>query len=191
MAMVGFDASVNAIRKHRLANPAIVVKHKLATDVGSIATELETYTRMRLGIPEPSFFQPAPSSQPAPLLAAAAGIKRAAQGTGVILDWLMSGGAPVASELAHKRAGICVQCPKNVEGSWFTVAPAELIRSTLEARKDLSLRTSYDDQLKSCDVCKCLMRLKVWTPLDFILGKTSPEVMSEFPAHCWIAKRDQ
>jgi hypothetical protein len=192
MAMVGFDASVKAIVAHRKANKAITAKHSLSTNPGVVADELEKYTRLRLGIPmdPPSFFHPSSSRLPSRVVAAAADIKRAAQGTAVVLDWLTSGGAPVTQELATKRASICIQCPKNVPGSWYTVAPAELIRETLSARSDLKLETPHDAQLQSCDVCKCLMRLKCWTPLEFILSKTKPEIMAEFPQHCWIAKRD-
>ena len=183
MALVGFKASVDAIRKHRLANPAITAKHKLATDPTSIGDELETYTRARLGIPAApvSFFHPSNSRLPSRVLAAAAVIKRAAQGTGVVLDWLTSGGPAVAQDIAEKRAAICVACPKNIEGSWYTVAPANLIKSTLEARKDLRLETRSDGLLKSCDVCKCLMRLKVWVPLEYIVKNTKAEIMAEFP----------
>lgn len=192
MAMVGFDASVQAIRKHRLANPAITAKHNLATDPAAVADELENYTRARLGIPkiQPTFFSPGSSRLPPRVAAAAADIKRAAQGTAVVLDWLQSGGAPVAQELANRRAETCVACPRNVEGSWYTVAPAELIRATLSARSDLKLATPSDDRLKSCDVCKCLMRLKVWTPLEFILQRTKAEIMAEFPQNCWIKNHD-
>ena len=107
------------------------------------------------------------------------------------MDWLSSGGPPVEQALADKRAAICATCPKNVEGSWYTVAPATLIKETLEARKDLKLETPSDSQLKSCAVCKCLMRLKVWVPLQYITANTKPEIMAEFPQWCWIYKRDQ
>lgn len=193
MSMVGFKASVDAIRKHRMANKAITAKHNLATDPAAVGDELMAYTRKRLGIaaPAPAFFQPSSSRLPSRVVAAAADIKRAAQGTAVVLDWLTSGGPPVAQDVATRRAAICVTCPQNVEGSWYTVAPAELIKSTLESRKDLKLVTPSDASLKSCAVCKCLMRLKVWVPLDFIVNNTKPEIMGEFPGHCWIARRDQ
>lgn len=193
MAMVGFKASVDAIIKHRLSNKAVTTKYQLATDRSGVEQELMKYTRARLGIPDPaapSFFHVASSRLPSRVVAAAADIRKAAQGTAVVLDWLTSGGAPVAQELAEKRAAICVQCPKNVPGSWYTVAPAELIRETLSARSDLKLATKSDEKLESCDVCKCLMRLKVWTPLEFILNKTKPEILKDFPQNCWIAKRD-
>ena len=189
-----FDQTCVLIAQHRLKNPAIVVKHKLSTDLGEIGEELLKFTRLRLGLPDPpprapSFFPPGRAQSG--LDAAAANLRRAAQGTAVVLDWLQSGGHPVAQELADRRAAICVACPKNVAGEWYTVAPAEIIKAALQARADLKLETPSDAQLKSCDVCKCLMRLKVWTPLEPILQRTRPEVMAEFPPHCWIARKDQ
>ena len=192
--MIGKSASVESIRKHRLANPAITAKHKLSTDPVVIERELIAFQQARGALPpdqapSPSFF-PQRSSLPDRVVAAAGNIKRAAQGTAVVLDWLTSGGAPVAQELANKRAAICVACPKNVDGSWYTTAPAELIKSTLEARKDLTLATPSDAALKSCDICRCMNRLKVWCPLEHIVAKTRPEIMAEFPSFCWIARRD-
>lgn len=193
-----FSQTVDLIIAMRRKNPAITAKFNLATNPEVVASELEKYNRKRLGLPEeatpPPFLESHRRSSGAGAAAVAvdamAGLKRAASGTAVIVDWLKSGGAPVAQELANKRAAICVTCPKNVAGSWFTTAPAELIKETLEARKDLKLETPSDAQLKSCDVCKCLMRLKVWTPLEFILKRTKPEVMAEFPARCWIARHE-
>lgn len=188
MAMVGEKASVDAIVKHRLANPAITAKHRLSTDPFVVNRELIAFQQARGALPptQPIFFSPSSSLLPSRLVSVAADIKRAAQGTAVVLDWLSSGGSPVEQELANKRAATCVACPKNVSGSWFTVAPAELIKSTLEARKDLKLETPNDAALKSCDVCKCLNRLKVWCPLSHIVAKTRPEIMAAFPNTCWI-----
>lgn len=193
-----FDQTVQLIIKHRKSNPAITAKHKLATNPEAVASELELYTRKRLGLPEKvqvPFQEPhsqfASGAVGAAGVDAITGLKRAAQGTAVVIDWLTSGGNPVSQELANKRASVCVTCPMNVDGAWYTTAPAELIRKTLEARKDLKLETPHDAALKSCNVCRCLMRLKVWTPLEFILSKTKPEVIAEFPNFCWIAKRDQ
>src|ERR1035437_5250954 len=195
MALVGKKASIDAIRKHRLANPAITAKHSLATDPIAIEQELVRYQQARGALPPPapsaSFFQPSRSQLPSRVVAAAGEIKIAAQGTAVVVDWLLHGGTPVAQELAETRAQTCVQCPHNVDGSWFTVAPAELIRSTLSARSDLKLQTSHDDKLKSCGICKCLNRLKPWVPLKYILEKTRPEIMAAFPEWCWIKKESK
>lgn len=193
-SMIGKSASVDAIRKHRLANPAITAKHQLSTDPVAIERELVAFQRARGALPpeqvSSSFFARSRSNLPGRVVAVAGDIRRAAAGTAVVLDWLTSGGAPVAQELANKRAAICVGCAKNVEGSWFTTSAAEIIKSTLEARKDLTLVTPSDAALKSCDVCKCLNRLKVWCPLSHIIKYTKPEIMREFPSHCWIASKD-
>lgn len=45
-----FGQAVDLIRRHRLANPAIVQKHGLATDYDSVAAELVAFTRTRLGM---------------------------------------------------------------------------------------------------------------------------------------------
>jgi hypothetical protein len=184
---VTFSQAVSLIIKHRLANGAISAKNSLSTNQTVVEEELDTYTRLRLGIPAVPKTIPL-RSLPSLVAGAAAGVKRAAQGTGVIIDWLTSGGAPVDQATADKRAKICVECPKNVEGSWYTVAPAELIRNTLSARSELKLQTPYDESLKSCDVCKCLLRLKAWVPLHFIKDHTPANVMAEFPPNCWINK---
>jgi hypothetical protein len=190
-----FDQTVVLIIQHRLKNPAIVAKHKLSTDPAVVGDELMKFNRLRLGIPEPqapgAFFAPS-RSLPERVVAVAENIKRAAQGTSVVLDWLASGGTPVAPELAEKRAAICVACPHNTPGDWYTVAPAEIIKAALDARSDLKLATTHDAELKSCAVCRCLLKLKVHTPLSFIVQHTKPEIMAEFPPSiCWIARRDQ
>ena len=112
-----FDQTVILIIKHRQQNPAAVLKYKLSLDFNTVANELETYTRLRLGIPlsDPAsapFPQP-PRSLPAPVEAAVAGIKKLASGVALLFEWEESGQPPVASELSNQRAAICVTCPKN------------------------------------------------------------------------------
>jgi len=192
------DGAAMELFQQRNKNSTLAEKYKWAMTLAGCRADVIRFNRKRLGLnPEgtPLPFldrHSSPSGRVAGAVAdSLAGLKRAAQGSAVVLDWLMSGGAAVAQELANKRASVCVTCPRNVDGAWYTTAPAELIKKTLEARADLKLETPDDAALKSCDVCKCLMRLKVWCPLEFILNKTRPEVMAEFPGHCWIAKRDQ
>lgn len=205
MAMVGFKASIDAIRNHRLSNKAICIKHNLSTDPKVIGRELKMMATIRTGIP---FEDPTPPSASfrsssnqeqsgdnavaaADIKTAAYGIKRAAQGTAVVLDWLTSGGQPVDQFLADKRASICASCVKNVPGAWYTTAPATLIHEALSARSDLKLETPFDSKLQSCDVCRCLLRLKVFCPLVHIVNHTKPEIMAEFPESCWIKNRDK
>jgi len=177
----------------RKQNPALTAKFQLSTNYEVVKSEVIRFNRKRLGLPEeatPAPFLESPSRLLRGVGDAAVNLKRAAQGTAVVLDWLRSGGAPVAQEIADKRASICVECPKNVEATaWYVQAPAQLIKETLEARKDLKLETPYGERLKSCDVCRCVLPLKVWVPLEHIVSRTKPEVMAEFPAQCWIPLR--
>ena len=130
------------------------------------------------------------------MAAAVAGVKRAAQGSAVWLDWLAHGGIPEAQPLPEARAQTCVDCPKNVAGEWYVNAPAGLLKAAIEewkraTGKDFSFETSQGDKLKSCAVCLCLSKIKVFVPLKHILEKTKPEVLAEFPPNCWITRRDQ
>ena len=198
-AMIGKDASIDAIRKHRLANPAIAAKHKLSTDPVVIERELIEFQQARGALPPdqraPDFFARSRSSLPARVAAVAGKIRRAAQGSAVWLEWLSKGGIPEPRPLAEARALTCVNCSKNVTGDWFTVAPAQLLKAAIEdwkriTGKDFEFKTEQGDKLKSCDVCLCLSQIKVFLPLSIIVEKTKPEVMKEFPPNCWIAKRD-
>lgn len=191
----------------RKQNPAITAKFTLATNPEAVKTEVLRFNRKRLGLPLEGtpvpFRVPRSSSNVARAVAAEArpvdalsGLKRAANGTAVGLEWLGKGAQTVPQELADKRARTCVECPKNVDGDWYVRAPAALIQKAIEAWKKLTgnaefqFETQQGDKLKSCDVCKCLMRLKCFVPLNVILDKTSPEIMAEFPQNCWIARRD-
>jgi hypothetical protein len=89
-----FGQAVQLIIKHRMANPALVLKHGLKTDVASVEQELDSY-RVRLKIRSIAPKTDARQHSLSLVAGAVADIKRAAQGTGVIIDWLTSGGQPV------------------------------------------------------------------------------------------------
>lgn len=198
------NQTVMLIQKMRRANPAITAKFKLATNPEAIKAEVLRFNRKRLGLPEDQVPPPFSISPRSSRFAAGAvavgdtmtGLKRAAQGTAVGLEWLGQGAVPVSQELADKRAATCVVCPKHGEGAWYVTAPAELIRKAIEAWKsltgsDFQFQTAQGDNLKSCGVCHCLMRLKCFVPLEHILSKTPPEIMAEFPpTNCWIKRHD-
>lgn len=198
--------TVTLIVAMRKANPSITSKFKLATNPEAVKSEVLKFNRRRLGLSEdnvPAPFRVPPStSRSAGAGAAAArsdamsGLKRAAQGTAVGLEWLGKGAQTVSQELADKRAATCVACPRMIAGEWYVTAPAELIKKSIEAWKaitgnaDFKFETAQGDKLKSCDVCKCLLTLKTYVPLEHILAKTPEDVMKEFPPNCWIANRD-
>lgn len=199
-----FSQTVQLIINHRKQNPAITAKHKLATNVEAVSVELEKYTRKRLGLPEVSQAPFQDSRRPfavqgvgAAVQDKMAGLLRASAGTAVVIDWLGSGGNPVDQGLAEKRAAVCVACPMNQPGDWYVTAPAELLKKTVETwksvtgRTDFKFETSQGDKLKSCQVCKCLMSLKVFVGLGHILQKTKSDVLAELPQNCWIVRRDE
>lgn len=197
--------TVTLIIAMRRKNPAITAKFKLATNPEAVKIEVLRFNRKRLGIPEEGV-QGSPFSENRRyqrsigagaaagrgIIESMSGLKRAAQGTAIVIDWLGSGANPVAQELAEKRAATCVACEKNEPGNWYTEAPAELIKKSVEAWKSLTGKTDFEfkteqgDKLKSCAVCKCLMRLKCFVGVDHILAKTRPEIMAELPDWCWI-----
>jgi hypothetical protein len=191
-----FDQTVNLIIKHRLANPAATVKHRLSTDIATVGNELENYTRARIGLPAmgselPKMTPPAtlPSMSGA-VLGAVAAVKKMAAGVGFLLEWEESGLPPVGEDVSEKRAGICVDCPKNEQGKSlteiFTVPAAAMIQRKYERLEQMQLKTSHDVNLKVCQACLCPLRLKVHAPMELILKRLKPEQRAELDTRCWI-----
>jgi hypothetical protein len=191
-----FDTTVTQIIQHRLANPALMLRHKLSTDRTVVANELENFTRARLGMQPLGAGNPKPMPSrtlPQAVLGQVAAVAKMADGIGLLLDFIPNG-TPVAPELAAKRAEVCSTCPKNSEKaflSFFTQPASERLQKMVEARTELHLSTPYDEKLGICQICLCPMRLKCHLPMDVILSKTKPATMAEFPDHCWIKRQDQ
>ncbi len=200
-----FDGVVAAIIAHRKANPRF--EKEWATDQIDVENELDQYTCARLnnnehycdGGPPASFLKGLlprrqSISQRFARAHVAGGVEKIAGGTGLLLDWLGSGGKPVAKELAEARASVCVTCPKNQEGGlsrFFTVPASEMIRKQLAIKNDMKLETSHDAKLGVCGVCYCPLKLKVHTPIEYIKAHSKPEWVAEFPDFCWIKKELQ
>lgn len=119
-------------------------------------------------------------------------LKNTKAGIGLYVDWFGHGGMPVSQEEATRRAGICLGCPKLVEGNFmqrWNRAVAYEIMTILGAIKDLSLSTVHDHQLDKrgiCDVCDCPMRAKIWSPLDVIKRHIRMEALQKLWPQCWI-----
>lgn len=109
-------------------------------------------------------------------------------GVNVLLDWLGSGGVPVSKETAERRASVCITCPMNQAGDWFTDTASALIRSQIGAKNDLSLSTIHDDKLNTCKICLCPLPLKIWAPLEAVKAHMKDEVRKELPEYCWIIR---
>jgi hypothetical protein len=203
-----FDVTTKSIIAHRKANPALVKKHGWATSYPEVANELDAYNDARCRAH--GWIHYVTSESPPPFLAprsslplrpgGAAGEKggsRIVAGIKTLLDWLGSGGQPVAKELAEKRALVCATCPQNGRGDWtrwFTVPASQKIKKQLEIRNDLKLATSQDGKLGVCEACLCPLHLKTWAPLEHILKEmdeaTKAKLNQENP-RCWILSESE
>lgn len=107
----------------------------------------------------------------------------------VIRDWLGDGLAPVAPDVAQKRAFICAECPMNKPGNWWDKTRglmADAIRRQMAVKRLENISTSLDDQLGTCKICSCNLALKVHVPAQHIRNHLLPEHDEQFPDFCWI-----
>jgi hypothetical protein len=183
----------------RKSNPFLCERHGWRTDTAGVEAEVEAYNVARcinggwldFVLPDepgqiPTYTPPAEKKRPQGVVG---GVKRVAAGVALLVDWLGSGGKPVASALAENRAKVCASCPANNGGDWkayFTEPIAEKIRTQLEMKNDLQLRTARDAELTVCSACDCPLQLKVHVPLDYILEHTSQDTLTRLDPRCWI-----
>ena len=194
-----FSSVVDQVRSLRRANKYLAEKHGWALDKAGIEYDVEQQNVARCiahgwtDFLQQEFVATPPTYQgdlKKNLFGnAVGGVKRVAAGIGVLLDWLGSGGKPVDQALAEHRANVCATCPKNSGGDWksyFTGKVADKIKTQLEIKNDLSLRTSQDEKLTVCSACDCPLQLKVHTPLSHILSHTTDDVKKKLDPRCWI-----
>lgn len=194
-----FSSVVNQVVSLRKANKYLAEKHGWALDRAGVEYDVEQQNVARMvahgwydfiAQEAPAYVPPAYDGvKKKPGSAVGAGVKRVAAGVGVLLDWLGSGGKPVDQAVAERRAAVCATCPKNDGGDWkayFTGKVADKIRTQLEMKNDLQLKTSLDSQLTVCSACDCPLPLKVHTPLVHVLAHTNEEVKQRFDPRCWV-----
>jgi len=192
------DQAVSEIIRHRRANPAITIKHSLATDPASVSAELVRYQQARGAMPIDQLPPLTPPSQPAPQVPGASSasvvvIKKIASGAASLMEWEQAGMVPVDQATAEARAAICSVCPKNQQGKSlseiFTTPLANIIKTKVERLNTMNLRTQSDDKLFTCQACNCAMRLKVWLPKELIDKRRKPEwdaELNQANPRCWI-----
>jgi hypothetical protein len=108
-----------------------------------------------------------------------------------IKDWLGEGCQP--DPQAQDRANICTgknsgrPCEFNWRGGWIMRREvADTVRRWIEAKEHLQLRVEGEDQLGTCEVCRCPLSTKIHIPLKTILAHTPKEEFENLPPHCWI-----
>lgn len=198
------DSLAQQVLAVRQANPFLTQKHGWSLDMNDIINELDSFNanyQAQLGNMNfvvgdggsPPIPKMNPPSQEAIKSLAAAGAKVRNLWAGIKIGnaWLDSGQPGVDQELAESRAKTCAACPKNVTGEfdrWFTKPAAEAIRLQLEQLHKREMKTTQDENLKICEACDCVNKLKVWTPMTFIKANMADGVMDKLrmaPA-CWI-----
>lgn len=199
-----FNYVVEQVIILRLANPFLCERHGWRTDVPGVEADVDAYNTARciaggwlnfvvlddVNPPAPTYVMPEKKKG---LWGSAVGgsVKRVTAGVAVLVEWLGSGAKPVEQSLADNRAATCAGCPKNDGGDftkYFTQPVADTIRTQLEMRGDMQLRTGHDDKLTVCSACDCPLKLKVWVPLEHILAHTPEDTKTKLDPRCWILK---
>lgn len=196
-----FNHVVEQVQMLRQANPFLCERHGWRTDTAAVEAEVDAYNTARCinggwldfitpdePGPVPVYTMPDAQKKRAGAVAIE-GVKRVSAGVALLVDWLGSGGKPVETPVAERRAMICASCPKNDGGDWkayFTEPIAEKIRVQLEMKNDLQLRTAHDAHLTVCSACDCPLQLKVHVPLSYVLEHTSPDTQTRLDPRCWI-----
>lgn len=113
----------------------------------------------------------------------------------ILKDWLGDGGEPVSSSVAEKRSMACVMgnggthCPKNVEPNWWERVKNKIalaIREQLAVKHQLGLFVSKENEIHMCRICGCCLKLKVWTPIEYVKKHLTDEEIKDLPHWCWM-----
>lgn len=105
-------------------------------------------------------------------------------GTQAFAAWALKGFGQVDQNLANARGNVCSRCPYNVSISGVCAACGHL--QNLAAAFTRGRVSSADPFLKACAVCKCSLRVKVWSPVEAISAGTPNTAL--YPDWCWIPK---
>lgn len=107
-------------------------------------------------------------------------------------EWIGDGGEPLPQDKAQARADRCLHgnggkpCPHNQEMPLFEVltgAVAKSVIAQLKVKDKMGLRLQQENELHTCDVCLCSLRLKCFVPSKFIHVSFGRE---ELPSYCWM-----
>jgi hypothetical protein len=139
------------------------------------------------------------------LKSASAGVRLAAQSFAnelraakTLLDWGEDGFKPVAQEVAQARSDVCMgrisgnPCPFNQDKKIDLNSPvASVILSHIESKNQMRLTVEGEDKLNICMICNCVLKLKVFVPLDTLTGRMDAATISKFQTEyppCWMNK---
>ena len=63
---------------------------------------------------------------------------------------------------------------------------ADTVRRWFELKNHLKLQVEGEDKLGHCEICNCVLSLKVHVPRQTILNHTSAEEYAKYPSFCWL-----
>lgn len=109
------------------------------------------------------------------------------RGTATLVDWFLHGKRKVDKPLAEERARICSSCFANKEPEGCTSCASGALREIADKIVNGD-STAHDGFLKSCAFCSCVLRAKVWLPVDVLRRHTPDEQKARLPEYCWIKK---
>lgn len=104
-------------------------------------------------------------------------------------SWIGEGLRPVSQDMAQERARMCLNCPKHDVSRPIYEALAKgialTVRQQIELKNQMKLRVEGEKSLHLCGACDCVLRLKIWAPLEFVKETTALEKLD---VNCWIRK---
>lgn len=107
------------------------------------------------------------------------------RGAETLLDFFVKDGRKkVSKEIADERARVCGNCFANKNPEGCTSCAGSWLRelaNQITGGED----TAHDAVLKSCAFCGCLLRSKVWIPLNTLLAHTPEAEFNSLPETCW------
>lgn len=109
------------------------------------------------------------------------------RGTATLVDWFLHGKKKVEKPLAEERARICSSCYANKDPEGCGSCAAGALREIADKIVGGD-STAHDGFLKSCAYCSCVLKAKVWLPVDVIRRHTPSEQQARLPEYCWIRK---
>lgn len=112
-------------------------------------------------------------------------------GSQAVLSWLTKG--KVDEQTASLRALACRSCPLNQP---LPEHCPSCKRGVLDWLKQAAVGAlgpgkDWEEGLKTCVICGCLLRLKVWTRIDVILKGMTKQQLEALDGGCWIRKEQE
>lgn len=111
-------------------------------------------------------------------------VKNYVGGIRIVTEWLGSGAETVEKEKAQNRTNTCLICPHNKHGVELTESAMSAVREQVGVKNHLNLHTDGENDLFTCELCSCPLKLKVWIPHRRV--KLNEGDKDKFPAHCWL-----